>query len=187
MPVTQQPRSWATLIIRYKNKPVSLAESIRHEVQSVNKDAPVYGFDTMTNILAGAAAKRRVAAALSGLFGVIALILAAVGLYGVMTYSVTARIRESGVRLALGATPQQVLSLVFRESGRVMFYGLTAGGISALAASHVMRSLLFGVTPTDPLTFLSAMALLTLVAALATYLPARRATRVDPAISLRDE
>ena len=91
------------------------------------------------------------------------------------------------MRLALRATPQQVLSLVFRESGRVMFYGLTAGGISALAASHVMRSLLFGVTPTDPLTFLSAMALLTLVAALATYLPARRATRVDPAISLRDE
>jgi putative ABC transport system permease protein len=187
VPVTQQPRSWATLIARFSNGCGTLAESIRHAVQDVNKNAPVYGTDTMAHILADTVAKRRIAAALSGMFGGIALVLAAIGLYGVLAYSVTARLREFGVRLALGATARQVLSLVFHESGRVMLYGLTVGGVCALAGGRLIRSLLFGVTSTDPSTFLGTAALLTTIAALATYLPARRAMHVDPAITLRDE
>lgn len=147
----------------------------------------MYGFDTMANILAGAASKRRIAATLSGVFGAIALMLAGIGLYGVLAYSVTARIREFGLRLALGATAQQVLSLVFRESALVMFWGLLIGGLFALVASHFIRSLLYGVTATDPRAFLGTAVLLSAVAGVATYVPARRAMLVDPAITLREE
>lgn len=115
VPITQQPRSWATLIVRCTNDCGALAESVRHAVQHVNKDAPVYGIDTMSRILAETVAKRRITAALSGLFGGIALIMAAIGLYGVLAYSVTARLREFGLRLALGASAQQVLSMVFHN------------------------------------------------------------------------
>lgn len=141
----------------------------------------------MDQRLAASLDNRRFAAWLLAAFSLIALLLAAVGLYGVMSQMVIERCREIGVRMALGAQAGDVLRMILRQGSLPVAGGLAAGIIAALGLTSLMKSLLFGVKPTDPLTFLSVAALLTMVALAATYLPARRATRLDPVTTLRDE
>jgi ABC-type antimicrobial peptide transport system permease subunit len=130
---------------------------------------------------------QRVAASLLGVVGGLALLLAAVGLYGVMSYAVSQRTQEMGIRMALGARPGDVVGLVLRQGFRLIVPGLLTGSVVALAASRIVGGMLVNVSASDPLTFASAAAFLALVAALASFLPALRATRVDPMVALRNE
>ena len=132
-------------------------------------------------------AQDRLVATLSSFFGILAALLAAIGLYGVMAYAVASRTRELGIRLALGAEPRNIRWLVMRETLQLVVLGMLIGLSAALAATRLIASLLFGLTPTDPLTIALASLLLLAVAALAGYLPARRASRVDPMTALRCE
>jgi ABC-type antimicrobial peptide transport system permease subunit len=141
----------------------------------------------MAERVAGSVADRRFMLAILGLFAAVALLLAAVGIYGVVSYSVERRTREMGIRVALGAEPSGVLGLVVRESMRVVLVGIGVGIAGALALSRLMRGLLYQVSPVDPPTFWVVALLLGGIALLASYLPARRASRVDPVIALRSE
>jgi putative ABC transport system permease protein len=122
-----------------------------------------------------------------GTFAALAILLTAIGIYGVMSYAVTQRTREIGIRMALGADRHDVLGLVLRQGVTMVMLGLSVGVIAALLMTRVLRTLLFGVSPTDPAVFAGIIVLLSTTAALATYVPARRATRVDPLVALRDE
>ena len=126
-------------------------------------------------------------ATLTSLFGLLALVLASVGLYGVAAYSVERRTNEIGIRMALGAERRDVLALVLREGGKLTLLGVLMGSVAALGLTRLMGKLLYGVSPTDPVTFVGAAILLMVVALLACYIPARRATRIDPAVALRHE
>jgi ABC-type antimicrobial peptide transport system permease subunit len=141
----------------------------------------------LSDATTGSLFAQHVAASLLGLVSGISLLLAVIGLYSVMSYAVSQRTHEMGIRMALGATPGAVLGLVLREGLRLTVPGLVAGSLVALAAARVVSGMLVNVSPSDPVTFASAAAFLSLVAALASYLPALRATRVDPNIALRSE
>ena len=156
-------------------------------VEEVDRDLPLADVKTMDERMAGSLAQRRVVMVLLGIFAVLALVLASVGIYGVMSYTVTQRTRELGIRMALGAQQGQVLEMVVRQGLRLAAIGVAIGLCGAFALTRVMASLLYGVSATDPLTFVSIAALLVGVALLASFLPARRATRVDPMIALRGD
>jgi len=160
---------------------------VRQAVWAVDKDQPVSNVRTMDQVLAAAISRERFQMLLLGLFAALALVLACVGLYGVISYGVAQRTHEIGVRMALGAQPRDVLRLVIRQGMVLTLAGLLIGTAGALAATRVMTELLYGVMPTDAITFISVGALLVLVALLACYVPARRATKVDPLIALRYE
>jgi predicted permease len=176
-----------TLHVRTAGEPKNLIAALRHEVQSLDKNLPVYEVRTFTELVAESLSQERIIATLSGCFGLIALLLAAVGLYGVMAYTVVSRTREMGVRLALGAQTGDLLRLVVVQGMRLALFGIIIGLAGAFAATRLLRGLLFGVGTIDPLTFISIALLLVLVALLACYLPARRATKVDPMVALRGE
>jgi putative ABC transport system permease protein len=142
---------------------------------------------TMTELLAASVGTRRLSATLLGGFSLAALLLAALGIYGVVSYGVVLREREIGVRMALGAARGEVLSMVLREGLRLSLSGVAVGGVVALVATRFLRSFLFGISATDPLTYFVVGAALLAVAGLASFLPARRATHVDPASALRAE
>jgi len=141
----------------------------------------------MDQVLSDYVAKPRLEAAVLGIFGVLALLLACVGTYAVISYSVEQRTREMGIRVAVGAAPQAILGMVLREGLWLAAVGIGAGMLSALALTRYLRSLLFAVTPTDPLVYTLVAAVLALTAFAGCYFPARRATRVDPALVLREE
>ena len=141
----------------------------------------------MDEIMAGSIAQPRLSMLLMGLFGVLALLLAAVGIYGLLSYAVAQRTQEIGIRMALGARMTDVLSLVLKQGVVLILIGEAVGLVGALALTRLMRTLLFGVTPTDVPTFAAVSAVLTAVALLACYLPARRATQIDPLEALRYE
>jgi len=176
-----------TLTVRTLLDPASMTSAIREQVSVIDRDLPIYNIATMDQLISSSVAQPRMNLSLLGAFAVLALVLAAVGVYGVMTYAVTQRTQEFGIRMALGAQPTDVLKQVFLEGGRLAASGLTIGLIAALALGRVMASLLFAVNPSDPLTLGSAAALLAFVAAAACYIPARRATRVDPIEALHYE
>jgi ABC-type antimicrobial peptide transport system permease subunit len=138
-------------------------------------------------MLRGTVAERRLSMGLLAAFGVLALVLAVIGIYGVMAFSAAQRTRELGIRLALGAEPRDVLGLILRDGAKLSGLGVGLGVTGALAASRAVSSLLFGVSPTDPLTFTAVVGLLGSASLLACYIPARRATRVDPVVALRQE
>jgi predicted permease len=175
------------LFVRSAGDPLSLAGSLRARVHAVKSDQPINEISTMDSITLQTLATRRLSLVLMGAFATLALVLSALGLYGAIAYSVSQRTREFGVRIALGGRRQDVLILVMKEGLRQALAGIIAGAILALGAARAMAGLLFGVTSTDPLTFAGVAFLLLATAAIACYIPARRATRVDPMVALRFE
>ena len=180
------PRS--TLAVRTAGvDPSSIVAAIKSTLQAINPNVPISEITTLEALLAGHIAPRRFNTWLLGLFAAVALLLAAIGIYGVMSYSVMQRTREIGIRIALGAQTGQVLGLVLRQGIRLIALGIAAGLVAAFAVTRVIGSLLFEVSATDPVTFTGIAVLLTGVALLACYIPARRAAKVDPMVALRYE
>ena len=178
---------FVNLVIRTQGDPLSLVGGVRKEVNALDPDQPIAAIRPMTEWVAMSAAGARYRTTLLGLFALLAMILAATGIYGVMSYSVAQRTQEIGVRMALGARPLDVLKLVVRQGMMLALIGVVVGLAGALALTRVMSSLLFGVTERDPITFVAVAALLIVVAFIACFVPAHRATRVDPLIALRCE
>jgi putative ABC transport system permease protein len=187
IPYTQEPMPWQTLVVRTKNDPMSLVAPIRREVARLDSKQPVARIATLDQLMEASTAQPRFRTTLLGSFAGVALLLSAIGIYGVMTYTVSRRTREIGIRMALGAVPADMLKLVFGQSMTLTLLGILFGLAGALAVTRVMNSLLFGVTSTDPFTFSGVTLLLCSVALFASYMPARRAMRVNPMIALRDE
>ena len=175
------------LVLRTKGDATSVASAVRQAVWAVDKDQPISNVRTMDQVFAAAISRERFQALMLGLFAALALVLACVGLYGVISYSVAQRTHEIGVRMALGAQPRDVLKLVIRQGMLLTLTGLGVGIVAGAIATRLLSDMLFGVTPRDPLTFIGVPVLLLLVAFLACYIPARRATRIDPLIALRYE
>ena len=177
----------AVVFLRSKSGVEALGEAVRQEVEKVNPNVPVHSISSMDQIIARSVADRRFSLELLGVFAAVALLLAAIGIYGVMSYSFSQRTHEVGIRLALGAQRLDIVRLALGEGMRIVVIGLAAGLVGAAVLTRFFRSMLFNVAPTDPTTFLSASALLAGVALFACYIPAKRATRVDPLIALREE
>ena len=185
--LAQRYQSSSTLIVRTKGDPVGYIASVRNEVAALDQNLPLFDVKTMREHLGVALLPARLAGSVLGIFGLVALILAASGIYGVMAYSVAQRTREIGIRMALGARSTDVLSMVVRQGMKLVAIGVAVGLTAAFVVTRMMTSLLYGVSPTDPLTLGAISLLLILVALLACYLPGLRATRVDPMIALRYE
>jgi putative ABC transport system permease protein len=179
--------SWRTLIVRATGEPLSLVVPIKEAVWSVDKDQPISDVRSMEQVLWKSVAQPRVFALLLGAFALMAMVLAAIGIYGVVSYSVTQRTQEIGVRIALGAKHVDVLRMILGEGMLLTCVGLSMGLLGAVALSRVLSRFLFEVQPTDPATYTAVVLLLAAVAFAACYAPARRATRVDPIVSLRCE
>jgi len=179
--------NWMNLVIRAESDPTNLAAAVRREVKAIDSDQPVAAVKTMDEWMSTSVAGPRYRTSVLGLFALVALILASTGIYGVMSYSVTQRTHEIGVRMALGARRLDVLKLVVRQGMSLVGVGVFIGLIAAFALTRVMSSLLFEVTPKDPLTFTVVAVFLALIALFACYIPARRATKVDPLVALRYE
>jgi putative ABC transport system permease protein len=175
------------LVVKTTGDPLSFVASAREAVWSVDRDQPVSNVSTMETIVSESLAGRRLTMLLLGIFAGLALLLAAVGIYGLISYAVTQRTHEIGIRMALGANSRNVLGMVVGDSIRMIAIGVGVGLAAAFFLTRFMRSLLFGVSETDPVTFAVIPALLAAVALAATYIPARRATRVDPMVALRHE
>jgi putative ABC transport system permease protein len=176
-----------TFVVRTSSNPTDVAAAVRRAVWEVDHDQPVVQVRTMENVISESMWRQRVSASLLGAFAGIALVLAAVGIYGVFSYSVSQRIHEIGIRMALGASRGDILRMVVGQGLLLTGLGLAAGVVAGLSLTHLLGSLLFGVRPRDPLTFIGLSVLLAVVALLACYFPARRATRVDPMVALRYE
>jgi putative ABC transport system permease protein len=174
-------------VVRANFDPLSLATTVRQTVWEIDKDQPVSDISSMEEIVSDSVARQRFSMLLLGVFAGLALVLAAVGIYGVMSYSVAQRTREIGIRMALGAQRSDVLKMTVGQGLRLVFTGVAIGLAAAFVLTRVMATLLFGVSPTDPLTFVSISIVLIGVAVLASYIPALRATRVDPMFALRYE
>ncbi len=173
------------LVVRTLVDPLSLGTSVRNAIWAVDKDQPVANIDSMEHIVAGAVARQRFSMLLLAIFAGLALVLAAVGIYGVMSYSVAQQTHEIGIRIALGAKRSDVLKMTLSQGLKLVGLGLACGLIVAFALTRVMASMLFGISATDPITFLGISFVLLAVALLASYIPALRATHVDPMIALR--
>jgi putative ABC transport system permease protein len=176
-----------TLVVRGIMEPVQLANSLRQAIGAVDKDQPIQSIRMMDELAYDSVALRRASMVLLAIFAAVALLLAALGIYSVMSYTVAQRTQEIGIRMALGAQQQDVLMLVTREAILLAVTGVVLGLLGAFAMTRFLATLLYGVQPTDPVTFLGVSVLLTVVALLASYLPARRAANVDPMVALRYE
>ena len=172
---------------RASGDPASLAAAIRSQVFAIDKDQPVTAIRTVNEVIASTTAPRRFNTLLLAIFAAVAMALAATGVYSVISYSVTQRAQEVGVRMALGAQPGDVIRLILKQGLALTFIGVAAGVLGGIAAARAMSGLLYGVTATDPATFVAISLLLVIVATLACYLPARRAARVEPMAALRSE
>jgi putative ABC transport system permease protein len=175
------------LAVKTKGDPTSLAPAIRNEVQQMDKDQPISNISTMEQIVAANIAPQKFATWLLAVFAATAMLLAAIGIYGVMAYSVTQRTHEIGIRMALGAGRRDVLRMVVSQGMKLAFIGVALGLAGAFALTRLMSKLLYGVSATDPLTYGGVSILLASVALLACLIPARKATKVDPMIALRYE
>ena len=187
LPLLQNFSPMMTLHLNTTSEPKALIAAIRREVQALDKDLPVFDAKTLSEQLDIAMAQERMTASLSTMLGLLALVLAATGVYGVIAYAVSRRVREIGVRMALGAKPRDVLTQVLSESLIVIFTGIALGLVAASYATPLLASLLYGISATDPITFLSVALMLIVVALIASYVPARRAAKVDPMVALRYE
>src|SRR6266850_1814518 len=176
------------LVVRTKASDLSgIAASMREGIREIDKEQYVPPVQPLSELIAGSLSRRRFDALLTGLFAGVALLLAAVGIFSVTSYAVTQRTREIGVRMALGAQRRDVLRLVLGQGSRMIICGIGAGLVAAFALTRVLAVMLYGVKPTDPLTFIVVSAGLAVMRLIACYLPARRATKVDPLVALRYE
>jgi predicted permease len=192
VPYTQPPVYYRTLpamalMVRTEGDPAAATASIRSQVAALDPDLPVYLVRTMTEYVASTLEQPRLSMAVLAAFGGLGLLLAAVGIYGVLSYAVSQRTREIGIRMALGAKRSSVLAAVVGKGALLSAAGIAAGAAGSLAAMRLLSDLLFGVTPTDPATYILIPLLLLAVAAAAALIPARRATRADPIAALRCE
>jgi putative ABC transport system permease protein len=187
LPALQVPLGEMAITVRTRTDPESMTAAVRNQVRDLDPQQPVMSVNTMTDVIAKSIWQQRLYAILFGVFAVMALILASIGIYGVISYVVTQRTHEIGIRLALGAQAGDVLRLVVRQGMTLTIIGLVIGLAASFALTRLMASLLFSVSATDPMTFVAISALLAFVAFLACYIPARRATKVDPMIALRYE
>lgn len=176
-----------TFAIRTSSDPRDVARAVRHAIWQVDRDQPVIQMRTMEEVIAESIWRQHVCASMLGVFALIALVLAGVGIYGVLSYSVSQRTHEFGIRMALGARPQDVLGSLVGQGLKLTLVGVAVGIAGALSLTRLIDSLLYGVKPTDPLTFMIVSLILIAVALLACYIPARRATKVDPMVALRYE
>jgi len=182
-----EPMRQATLLIRTAIDPSRLAAPVRAAIAAIDSSVPVYDMITVDDQVLKALSLQRLIALLSAFFAGLALLLAAIGLYGVLSYTVAQRTGEIGIRMAIGAQPGTVLRMILNETARFVFAGLAAGIALALAAARLIKSMLFGVTPADATSLIAACAILLAFALVAAFLPARRASRVDPMVALRHE
>jgi putative ABC transport system permease protein len=191
LPIPQMPQDSSIhgfyLAVRTGSDPTAIVSNLRQIVRSLDPEVPLFQVRSMQEVLSESVAPRRFNMLLLAAFAGLALLLASVGIYGVMSYSVSQYTHEIGIRMALGARAADVLQLIVRQGMGLVLVGLAVGAAGALALTRVMRSLLFDVKPWDPLTLASVSVLLAAVAFAASYIPARRATRVDPMIALRYE
>lgn len=176
-----------TILVRTSNDPLALVSAMRTELRQMDAELPMAAIATMNQLLSGSLSRSRFTMLVLGLFAALALVLASVGIYGVIAYSVTQRTQEFGIRMALGANRRDVLRLVLGQGTRLTLLGIGFGIVAALIVTRLMTTLLYGISATDPLTFTAVALLLALVAIAACYIPARRATRVDPIVALRYE
>ncbi|MGP8246717.1 MAG: FtsX-like permease family protein [Bryobacteraceae bacterium] len=176
-----------TLTLRTRLDPLTLVPAVRAQVAGPTRDQPIYAVRTMEQIISRSLAERRFTMLVLIIFAAAALLLAAVGIYGVMSYAVTRRVHELGIRTALGASRGELVGLVLRQGMRLAAIGMAGGLVAALALTRFMAKLLYGVRPADPVTLLAVTLLLGGIALLACYIPARRATAVDAVVALRCE
>jgi putative ABC transport system permease protein len=175
------------ILVRTSNDPLAAVPAIRSELKQMDGELPMAGIASMDQLLSDSISRSRFTMLLLAVFAAIALILASVGIYGVIAYSVAQRSQEFGIRMALGANSRNVLRLVLRHGAFLTSLGIGLGILLSLAVTRFIATLLYGTSATDPLTFAAVALLLALVALAACYIPARRATRVDPIIALRYE
>jgi putative ABC transport system permease protein len=187
VPITQNPWFWAVVAVRTQGDPLSMVPAVKAAVARIDKQEPLTRIRTMDRVLAESVAEPRFRAGLTGAFAAIALALAAVGIFGVLAFSVSQRTREFGIRMALGAQSADVLRMVMRDALKITVAGVAAGLLLAAALTRWLAALLFGVQPHDLVTFVGSAALLAVVALVACAAPALRAARVDPAVALHQE
>jgi putative ABC transport system permease protein len=186
-PLRQQTESTMALVVRTSSDPRSLEESIRAQVVALDRDLPVFDVMTMEELRSVSVTAQRIGGTLMAAFAGFALVLAAIGLFGVIAYAVSERTREIGIRMALGAKPREVFLLVVGQGMTLAFIGLLVGLPLALGMGRAVAGLLYGIGPNDFTTLASVAAILAAVAFVACYIPARRAMRVDPMVALRYE
>jgi putative ABC transport system permease protein len=187
VPATQAPLVDMLVLVRTQGDPVALVPVLRKTVWAIDPNQPVADIKTMNQVVSDNVGQSRLNMILMAVFGGLALLLAAVGIYGLLSYAVTQRTQELGIRIALGAQVKDVLKLVLKQGMGLALLGEGIGLVAAFASTRVLRGLLFGIAPTDPMIFIAVFQLLALVAFIACYLPARRATKVDPLVALRYE
>jgi putative ABC transport system permease protein len=181
------PTSSMFLVMRTASPPTSVIGAMKSEVWAVDKDQPIGSIRAMGQILSDSIARERLFMLVLGIFSTVAFVLAAVGVYGVINYLVTQRTHEIGVRLALGAQRRDVLRLIIRQGMAPALIGVSLGIAGSFALTRVLSQLLYGVSPTDPETFTAISLLISGVALLASYIPARRASKIDPIVALRNQ
>jgi predicted permease len=187
VPFRQSASSHMTLVVKSGTEPAALTSAIRNAIASIDKDQPVFGVATMQQLVDDSVSTRRITLILLGVFGALALLLGAIGIYGVLAYSVAQRTHEIGIRMALGARGGDVVRMVLAQGAKIAGAGVVIGVVASFGLTRLMMKLLFSVSPADPATFTAVAIVLVLVALLASYIPARRTLRVDPMIALRHE
>ncbi len=186
-PIAQLPYPFMTFVLRTRGDATGVATAVRNVIQTLDPQQPLGEARTLASLVGNSIARQRFNTLLLAIFAVVALLLSAVGIYGVMSYAVAQRIHEIGIRTALGATASDILRLMLKRGMTLTLLGVAAGLMSAFVLTRLLKNLLFSVSATDPLTFAVIALLLALVALLACWIPARRATKVDPMIALRTE
>jgi len=185
--IYQRGAKHLAIFLRGKLDGAAIPDQVREQVQSVDPTIPVFGAQTLTDTVSTALQQRRFAMEMVALFALTALLLAGLGIYGVISYATTERTHEIGIRLALGAQTETILHMILRQGVQLAVIGTAAGLVVALISSRLMQGLLYGVQPRDTIVFISVPLVLFAVAIFSTYLPARRATRIDPIVALRSE